>query len=238
MNYGPFIFLGVLLSFAVSWFGVIFGSVLQLGSVQPATVAATGGSYPTARPGAAVQGRDVYRANGCAYCHTQQVRAEAEITRGKLMKYRGGDVTQGWGSRPSVAPDYIHDQPVMLGSIRLGQDLANVGVRQTNEIWHLTHLYDPRAVSPGSLMPSYRFLFEKREIIGERSMDALPVSAQSGVEAGYEIVPKPEASALVAYLLSLRADEPLFEAPSPEKPKQAADVTNAVPSGVTPAIGK
>jgi hypothetical protein len=31
--------------------------------------------------------------------------------------------------------------------------------------------------------------------------------------AGYEVVPKPEAKQLVAYLLSLHADVPLYEAP-------------------------
>lgn len=235
MNYGPLIFLGVLLSFALSWYGVIFGSVLQLGNLQPATVPATGSFYPAARPGAAAQGRDIYRANGCAYCHTQQIRAEAEINKGKLVKYRGGDVARGWGIRPSVAADYIHDRPVMVGSMRVGQDLANVGVRQTNEIWHLTHLFNPKLVSPGSSMPSYRFLFEKRKIIRERVMDALPLSAESGAESGYEIVPKPEATALVAYLLSLRAEEPIFEAPAPEKPKPVASDTNSVPVAASPS---
>ena len=41
----------------------------------------------------------------------------------------------------------------MLGAQRIGQDLMNVGARQTNELWHFIHLYDPQSVSPGSVMP-------------------------------------------------------------------------------------
>ena len=41
----------------------------------------------------------------------------------------GPDIARGWGMRQSVAEDYLYDQPVQLGSLRAGPDLANVGVR-------------------------------------------------------------------------------------------------------------
>ena len=92
-------------------------------------------------------------------------------------------------------------------------------------------------------MPPYRFLFEKRRIERGRSPDALQLPAELTPE-GYEIVPKAEAKALVAYLLSLRANEPLFDAPlsvaeapvpaSTNAPAQEATSTNS-PATNSPA---
>ena len=72
-------------------------------------------------------------------------------------------------------------------------------------------------------MPSYRFLFETRKIQGQPSPDALKLD-KNPPAAGFEIIPKPEAKQLVAYLLSLHADTPLFEAPMsvPAAPKPIA----------------
>jgi cytochrome c oxidase cbb3-type subunit 2 len=64
-----------------------------------------------------------------------------------------------------------------------------------------------------SAMPSFKFLFEVRKIGATPSPDALVLPEESAPAAGYEVVPKPEAKELVAYLLSLRADVPLYEAP-------------------------
>ena len=41
----------------------------------------------------------------------------------------GPDIARGWGVRQSVAEDYLYDDPVQLGSLRAGPDLADVGVR-------------------------------------------------------------------------------------------------------------
>ena len=62
-------------------------------------------------------------------------------------------------------------------------------------------------------MPNYPFLFEKRKIGSVPDPDALVLSGPAAPPPGYEIVSKPEARALVAYLLSLRADVSLFSAP-------------------------
>src|SRR5262249_9587414 len=156
--------------------------------------------------GVAVQGEDVYRANGCFYCHSQQVRPHGF----------GADQQRGWDGRQShvqsVAQDYLFAQPIMLGSQRIGPDLANIGLRKPDAAWQFQHLYDPQAVSPGSTMPPYRFLFEKRKLNqGEKpSADALHVA---NVPAGYEIVPTAEAKALVTYLQSLHSEGILFETP-------------------------
>ena len=115
------------------------------------------------RPGMARQGEQVYRANGCFYCHSQQVRPEGF----------GTDTERGWGGRPgpvqSVAEDYLYDRPAMLGTQRIGPDLANIGVRQTNEMELLKHIYDPRISMPKSVMPPYRYLFHTRKLkLGEK----------------------------------------------------------------------
>src|SRR5207248_4915906 len=85
----------------------------------------------------------------------------------------GPDIARGWGKRRSVAEDFLFDQPVMLGSQRIGPDLADVGSRLPVAEWHLQHLYHPQIVVSKSVMPPYRFLFEKRKIGREPSPDAL-----------------------------------------------------------------
>ena len=86
-------------------------------------------------------------------------------------------------------------------------------------------------------MPPFRFLFKERKLLpGETpSPDAIPLTAagifyDASKETGppdREIVPKPEAKALVAYLLSLRANAPLFEAPMTPPPPPPPPATNS-----------
>ncbi len=129
----------------------------------------------------------------------------------------GPDIARGWGRGRSVAADFLRDRPALPGSQRIGPDLANVGLRLTSRDWHFRHLHDPQKTVAGSVMPPYRFLFEK---------------AKAGARG---IVSGDGAQALVAYLLSLRADVPLLERPlasaeaTPSAPDQSRSsaVTNA-----------
>jgi cytochrome c oxidase cbb3-type subunit 2 len=102
-----------------------------------------------------------------------------------------------------VAQDYVAERPVLLGTMRTGPDLANIGVRQPSATWHHLHLYNPRITSPGSIMPRFAFLYERRKIVGQRSNAALKLPPEWEPEPGYEVVPTDEAKALVAYLLGL-----------------------------------
>jgi cytochrome c oxidase cbb3-type subunit 2 len=145
----------------------------------------------------------------------------------------GPDIARKWGIRRTVAEDFLFDYPVMLGSQRVGPDLANVGVRLSDPNWHLRHLYAPRSEAKGSTMPPYRFLFEKRRIAERLSPEALVLPPELSPEPGYEVLPKPEANALVAYLMSLRANEPIFSAPVSVAAPPAAPDTNAVPGAAT-----
>lgn len=76
-------------------------------------------------------------------------------------------------------------------------------------------------------MPAYRILFEKRKIGKVASADALKLTGDSAPPPGFEIVPTDKARELVAYLLSLRSDAPLFESPV-TPPPAAAPATNTV----------
>lgn len=122
-------------------------------------------------------------------------------------------VARGWGLRQSVAADYLYDVPVQLGSLRAGPDLSNVGVREPDLNWQLQHLYAPASVTPNSTMPPFRFLFEVRKAGAQPSPDALALKKEFAPADGLEVVPTMEARQLAAYLLSLKASVPLYEAP-------------------------
>ncbi len=199
MRHGPFIFLGVLLSFASSWLVLVFTPYIQLQFLEPVRDEETRTEYPLPLEGEAGDGELVYAANGCMYCHSQQVRAEGF----------GADFERGWGPRRTVARDYLGDRRVMLGTMRTGPDLANIGVRQPSAEWHHLHLYNPRITSPGSIMPRFAFLYETRKIVGQPSADALELPEDFAVEPGYEVVPTAKARALVSYLLQLDRSQPL-----------------------------
>lgn len=125
----------------------------------------------------------------------------------------GADISRGFGLRHSVAADYLYDEPVQLGSLRAGPDLSNIGVREPDLNWQLQHLYTPGSEVKGSTMPPFRFLFEVRKVGDLPSPDALVLPRDFAPADGMEVVPTTEARRLVAYLLSLKANAPLYEAP-------------------------
>lgn len=209
-----YLFTGIFATFAASWLGLTVVPYSQLANLQPKVDEETGDIYPVNNAGIVAQGRKVYVANGCIYCHTEMVRADQS----------GSDLDRNWGKRRTVARDYIYDNPPVLGVTRNGPDLANTGntdlldpttdppqKRWKDAAWHYAHLYNPRAKVEESMMPSFRFLFEKRKIAGERSAEALPLTGDDAPPEGYEIVPTAQARALVGYLLSLDRSHKLNE---------------------------
>jgi len=193
MNTAIRIFTGVFLTFAFAWVGLVLMPHLQLKDLQSQKDEALGTLEPAPYTGLELDGRQVYIEMGCTYCHTQQVRGG----------FYNADLERGWGMRRSHPLDYIYDTPQLLGTMRTGPDLANIGVRQPSEEWHHLHLYDPQATSPGSTMPPHRFLYETRKIEGQPSDEALPLKGAFAPPDGYEVVPTYEAKALVAYLKRL-----------------------------------
>ncbi|MDG1893151.1 MAG: cbb3-type cytochrome c oxidase subunit II [Verrucomicrobiota bacterium] len=139
----------------------------------------------------------------------------------------GPDIERGWGPRQTVGLDYLFDQPVLLGSQRIGPDLVDVGSRLTDRKWHLLHLYHPHTVQEGSIMPAYPYLFETKKILSGPSSDALALEGDFSPPEGMEVVPTPEANALVDYLLSLRIQNPVFEAPYMFTQDQGSDDNNS-----------
>lgn len=150
-----------------------------------------------------LRGRQQYIKNGCVYCHTQQPRARAQAP----------DAERGWGRAP-VAGDYYYDSPHLLGTMRTGPDLLNIGARQPSADWQLGHLYQPRAYVPGSIMPSYPYMFEVKDEAQEG--DRVVTLPPSVAPVGKVVVARPEAVDLVQYLLSLDRTYPIE--PPPEMP--------------------
>ena len=257
MKNGFLVFLASLIALGGSWCGFVLLPVLQLGSQKQTTVLNASELYPVGRPGMANQGLQVYRANGCAACHTEQVQqngvdcdvvltaagkdpvavsnlisslklnglnkdaADAAVDKIKAaggtaeihIFATGPDIARGWGLRRSVAEDFLYDDPVQLGSVRIGPDLAGVGSHLPDANWQLVHLYAPRSEVKDSAMPPFRYLFRVQKMGNEPSPDALVFPKGSEPPAGYEVVPTAEAQQLAAYLLSLHADVPLYDAP-------------------------
>jgi len=91
------------------------------------------------------RGRIIYSREGCAYCHTQQVRyLHADMSR-------FGAPTLAWETR--------FDYPHLWGTRRIGPDLAREASTHSTD-WQFAHLYSPRAVVSDSVMPAYARLFD------------------------------------------------------------------------------
>jgi cytochrome c oxidase cbb3-type subunit 2 len=183
---------GAMVTLALATATLVVIPYMQLSDLKPAA-----GLKPYTS--AQWRGREQYIQNGCVYCHSQQPRDRAQAP----------DALRGWG-RASVAADYYYDYPHLLGTMRTGPDLLNVGARQPSADWQLGHLYQPRAYTPGSIMPAYPYLFEIKMQAepGDRVVTAPPGYAP----AGKVIVARPEALDLVQYLLSLDRSYPIKSA--------------------------
>lgn len=185
------------LLFGVSFFGFIaLAYLVGIGPaiwVQNHTQPLPGSVAPTALE---TEGLKVYISEGCVYCHTQQVRP---------LK-----MDAVWG-RPSAPGDYAYVRPVgvwqpyasaILGSERTGPDLSNVGARQASDVWQYLHLYNPRSVVEGSIMPAFPWLFDVKAAAGPNEL-VVPLPPDFAPATGV-VVPDARGRALVAYLLSRR----------------------------------
>ncbi len=163
-----------------------------------------------------LQGRDIYVREGCYTCHSQMIRPFRSETE------RYGEY--------SKAGEYVYDHPFQWGSKRTGPDLHRVGGKYPN-IWHYLHMSDPRSISPGSIMPSYDWLYDQDIDFGSTEakisgMRTLGVPYPEGYESvsndelqkqamiiaddlkknGLTADPNKEIIALIAYLQRLGTD--------------------------------
>jgi cbb3-type cytochrome oxidase cytochrome c subunit len=326
------LFLGIFGTFAFSWVGLTVIPNWQIGHLSPQMEEDGTDAYPQPQSGMAERGRRVYAANGCIYCHSQQIRAD----------YAADDIERKWGDRRSAPRDYIFERPVFLGKMRMGPDLANVGARAPAEqetappgvgaapasspgqqaaapaasaapsagkptnlgsppakkasptaaaspptsaspapnaspgstsapaaanaspgpaanpaalpassspsgeppiysvAWHHKHLYSPRSINVDSNMPSYRFLYQTRQISDAPSVDALQLNGSDAPPEGWEIVPTFDAKCLVAYLMSLNQSHPLkgitsAAAASPSPAASPAPAAPGAPAAAAPS---
>lgn len=159
-------------------------------------------------------GRDIYIREGCVNCHSQMIRP----MHAETLRY--GEWSRGY--------EYAWERPFLLGSRRIGPDLAREGTIRPDASWHWAHFADPREMSPGSIMPPYPWLFRRminyrdagRTIRGmaalgvpytdeqlagyEDSMRSQAAEIQASLEAAnIETTGQEEVIALIAYLQSL-----------------------------------
>jgi cytochrome c oxidase cbb3-type subunit II len=167
----------------------IYAALAIMIGVVPGIVLSKSPPSPGIAPlnAAQARGRDVYVGEGCSYCHTQFVRPLAQ--------------DRVWG-RASVAGDYAYSTPQLLGTERTGPDLSNIGARQPSNVWQSIHLYEPRALVNGSIMPAYPWLFVLKDKAdpGDVVVNVPPAYAPPGKV----VVATVDEQDLVAYLTSLK----------------------------------
>ena len=95
-----------------------------------------------------LEGRDIYIREGCYNCHSQMIRP----FRDEVVRYDPVDLEY------SKAGEFVYDHPFQWGSKRTGPDLHRVGAKYPDS-WHYHHMLDPASMSPGTVMPSYPWLF-------------------------------------------------------------------------------
>ena len=245
MSFRTFI-LSLSVSFGVAWLAIVIVPYFKMRSLEPVSMGeeATGTNavYIAKRAGRIADGSEVYAENGCYVCHSQLVRPT----------YAGNDLFRpDWGGfiyddergdsrRETNAYDFEGEDFAHIGVARIGPDLSNLAVRVRNsyvkeisaEEWLYKHLYNPRWEPElrKSVCPSFRFLFDELKVTGNPSEEALPFTG----EHGEEVVPKPEARALVSYLLSLKKDQPvpasLDFSPEAETTQPAAKAPEVTPA--------
>ena len=354
--------LGIFATLAFSWLGLAYIPDLQIGHLDPQSDEEGTDIYPMPKSGMAERGRRIYIANGCFYCHSEQVRADYAASDIDRARDAAPSPPSKWGDRRSAPRDYIFDRPALLGKMRMGPDLANIGKAAPAEeeaapaqpspanpaapvasppatnaspstatagaqqiaqpspptpgaasppnpntsaspanaaaqqgakppaqpspptpaaapppaanasaspanaaaqqgakpgaqppappasaasppqtaaapspaaspsdspvaysaAWHHQHLYAPRSLNLDSDMPAYKFLYEKRRVGGEQSVDAIKLRGEGAPGEGWEIVPTYDSKCLVAYLMSLNQSHPLNEVKSAAAPPAAS----------------
>lgn len=148
-------------------------------------------------------GRDVYIANGCYNCHSQEIRPIYPET----ARYKGGY------SKPG---EYVYDHPFQWGSRRIGPDLMREGGKQS-ELWHYRHMIDPAGVTANSIMPSFPYLTEKEIDFGSitirlKAMRAIGVPySQTEIDNGIENA-KTQAKMLADKLAAQNQNKPVANA--------------------------
>ncbi len=113
-----------------------------------------------------LEGRDLYIREGCVNCHSQMIRP----FRSEVERY----------GEYSKSGEYVYDHPFLWGSKRTGPDLMRVGGKYSDN-WHFNHMWDPQSTSSGSIMPSYKWLFDNNKMDYSDIRKKMEVMVQLGV---------------------------------------------------------
>ena len=144
-----------------------------------------------------LEGRDIYVREGCYTCHSQMIRP----FRSETARY----------GEYSKAGEFVYDHPFQWGSKRTGPDLHRVGGKY-GDAWHYNHMYDPTSMSPGSIMPSYPWLFDSKidyDVTPKKiaAMITLGVPYPAGYENKCVADAKAQGEAIVANLKKSKVQE-------------------------------
>ena len=101
-----------------------------------------------------LRGIEIYRNEGCVYCHTQQIRKLDSDQRRYGWRLVEAPASESW--------EYVNDRNHFLGTKRTGPDLARVGGKYSSE-WHWAHFKDPRNM--GEKFPDRNGIYEKASIM-------------------------------------------------------------------------
>ncbi|ROO27295.1 hypothetical protein SAOR_08840 [Salinisphaera orenii MK-B5] len=139
--------------FTLLLYVVVAGRIDALGASDDAwawspgeTLQDPGGSDMSGEP---YRGYQVYRAEGCTYCHTMYVRPQ--------------DIATGWApgateADVSVPQDFANYPYTLLGTQRNGPDLSIIGRQIPDMSYQIAHLQNPRQFKPNSIMPRYDYM--------------------------------------------------------------------------------
>jgi cytochrome c oxidase cbb3-type subunit 2 len=216
--------IGLSVSFGLAWLSVVVIPFVKMRNLAPIALNAEepdSGPYFPKRAGRVANGAEIYASNGCYNCHTQVVRptyAGNDLFRADWGGLKA-DPDRGDTRRETNAYDFLGEKFAHIGVSRVGPDLSNVGRRveaiyspENPSRWLYAHLFNPRyeADREKSTCPSFRYMFDEKEIGAGISEDAVTFSdGRSPGSETTEFVPNSDAKALVSYLLSLKKDQPV-----------------------------
>ena len=189
---------------------VFVGGGFCLQTVLPYKVNVTHGSHAnlSMTSALALKGQEIYKKEGCFYCHTKNLRPIA----GDVKRFSNPDL---YGHFPAMDPtENRYENPAMKGSVRIGPDLSRLaGKYDAQQLKTLLVGAEGEAPSFIGSMHGYNRLFDREFTRNDginlswkiRAMmqAGLPISEPFQRSAWNALDGYTQGDALVAYLLTL-----------------------------------
>src|SRR5438874_7453130 len=220
--------LGILATLAFSWLGLAYIPDLQIGHLDPQSDEEGTDIYPMPKSGMAERGRRIYVADGCFYCHSEQVRADYAASDTDRVRDAALSPPPKWGDRRSAPRDYIFDRPALLGKMRMGPDLANIGKAAPVEEEAPPPQPSPaNAAAPGASPPASNASPPPANAGAQQN--AKP-AAQPSPQTPAAVPPAANASASPANVAAEQGAKPGAQPPAPPASAASPPQTAAAPS--------